>query len=45
MMFGEIIAAYCENHIKHKNTLYGQNAEFWYIKACGIYGENWALKC
>jgi hypothetical protein len=30
-------SAYCENHTKHKNTLYGQNAEFYYFKAGGTY--------
>jgi hypothetical protein len=27
MLFGETIAVYCENHMKHTNTLCGQNAE------------------
>jgi hypothetical protein len=27
------IAVYCDNHTKHMNTLYGQNAEFQYVKA------------
>jgi hypothetical protein len=27
MLFREIIAAYCENHTEHINTLCGQNAE------------------
>jgi hypothetical protein len=27
-MFREKIAVYCENHMKHTNTLSGQNAEF-----------------
>jgi hypothetical protein len=25
MLFREIIAFYCENHIKHINTVFGQN--------------------
>jgi hypothetical protein len=33
MLFRETVAAYCENHTEHANTLCGQNAEFWYIKA------------
>jgi hypothetical protein len=28
MLFREIIAVYCENHMEHINTLCGQNAEF-----------------
>jgi hypothetical protein len=28
MLFGRIIAAYCENHVEHTNTLCAQNAEF-----------------
>jgi hypothetical protein len=37
MLFREIIAVYCENHMKHTNTLRGQNAEFYYVKAGGIH--------
>jgi hypothetical protein len=37
MLFWETVAVYCENHTEHKNTLCGQNAEFWYVKADGIY--------
>jgi hypothetical protein len=33
MLFRETVAVYCENHTKHTDTLWGQNAEFWYIKA------------
>jgi hypothetical protein len=32
MLFGEIIAVYCENHMEHINTLFGQNAETLYIR-------------
>jgi hypothetical protein len=28
MLFREIIAVYCENHMEHINTPCGQNAEF-----------------
>jgi hypothetical protein len=28
MLFGETVAVYCENHMEHTDTLYGQNAEF-----------------
>jgi hypothetical protein len=32
MLFGEIIAVYCENHIEHTNTLCGgQNAELFFL--------------
>jgi hypothetical protein len=32
MLFGETVAVYCENHMEHTHTLYGQNAEFRCIK-------------
>jgi hypothetical protein len=35
MLFGEIIAVYCENHMEHINTLCEQNAEFLHAKAGG----------
>jgi hypothetical protein len=44
MLFGELIAVYCENHKEHTKTLCGQNAEFWYVKAGGTYSNHWALK-
>jgi hypothetical protein len=44
MLFGEIVAVYCENHMEHTNTLCGQNAEFWCVKAGGTYSNHWALK-
>jgi hypothetical protein len=44
MLFGETVAVYCENHMEHTNTLCGQNAEFWRVKAGGIYSNQWALK-
>jgi hypothetical protein len=44
MLFGETVAVYCENHTEHTNTLCGQNAEFWYVKAGGTYSDHWALK-
>jgi hypothetical protein len=37
MLFGEIIAVYCENHTEHINTLCGQNAQFLCVKADGTY--------
>jgi hypothetical protein len=30
------------NHTKH--TLYGQNAEFYHVKADGIHNNHWSLK-
>jgi hypothetical protein len=33
-----------ENHMEHTNTLCGQNAEFWYVKAGGTYSDHCALK-
>jgi hypothetical protein len=44
MLFRETVAVYCENHTEHTNTLCGQNAEFWYVKAGGTYSNRWALK-
>jgi hypothetical protein len=38
MLFGEIIAVYCENRTEHTNTLCGQNAEFLNVKADGTQG-------
>jgi hypothetical protein len=35
MLFGETVAVYCENHTEHTDTLCGQNAEFWCVKAVG----------
>jgi hypothetical protein len=33
MLFGETVAVYGENHTEQEDTLCGQNAEFWYIRA------------
>jgi hypothetical protein len=44
MLFREISDVYCENLMKHTNTLRGQNAEFWYVKVGGIYSNHSALK-
>jgi hypothetical protein len=44
MLFREISDVYCENHTEHTNTLRGQNAEFSYVKAGGIYSYHSALK-
>jgi hypothetical protein len=37
MLFREIIAVYCKNHIEHTNTPREQNAEILNIKASGTY--------
>jgi hypothetical protein len=44
MLIRETIAVYCENHMKHTNTLRGQNAEFKYVTAGGTYSNHWNLK-
>jgi hypothetical protein len=44
MLFREIITVYCENSTEHTDTLRGQYAEFWCVKAGGIYTNRWALK-
>jgi hypothetical protein len=43
MLYREIIAVCSEIHIKHTNTLYGQNVEFVDVKPGGIYSDHWAL--
>jgi hypothetical protein len=44
MLLREIVVVYYENDMKHKNTLCGQNVEFLYVNAGGIYSNHWALK-
>jgi hypothetical protein len=39
MLFRETVAVYCENHTEYTNTLCGQNAEFWCVKAGGMYTD------
>jgi hypothetical protein len=43
MLFKETVAAYCENHTEHTDTLCGQNAEFKDVKIAGIYSNHWDL--
>jgi hypothetical protein len=43
MLFGETVAAYCENRTEHTDTLCGQNAEFWCVKAGGTYSNHCSL--
>jgi hypothetical protein len=44
MLFGETVAVYCENRTEHTDTLYGQNAAFWYVKAGDVYSNHSALR-
>jgi hypothetical protein len=44
MLFSEITAVYYENYMKHANTFYDENAEFYYVKADGMYSNHPALK-
>jgi hypothetical protein len=39
MLFTEVIAVYCENHMENINTLCGQNAELFIGKTGGIYSN------
>jgi len=44
MLYREMIAVCSEIHIKHINTLCGQNVELVNVKPGGTYGDHWALK-
>jgi hypothetical protein len=44
MLFRERIAVDCKNHMKDTNTVCGQNAEFWYVKAGGTCRTTGLLK-
>jgi hypothetical protein len=37
MLYGEILVVYCENHTKHTNTLWGQNAEILMFKHVSLW--------
>ena len=43
MLYREIIAVCSEIHIKHKNTLCGQNVELLNVKLV-VYSDHWAVK-
>jgi hypothetical protein len=43
MLFREMVAVYCENQMKHTNTVFWENPELRYVKACGTYNNHWAL--
>jgi translation initiation factor IF-1 len=44
MLSGETVSVYCENHTEHTDTLCGQDVEFLYGKAGGIYSNLAAIK-
>ena len=44
MLYGAIIAVCSQIHIKHINTLCGQNAGLLNVKPGGTYGDHWALE-
>jgi hypothetical protein len=44
MLFREMVAVYCENQMKYTNTVFWENSELRYAKACGTYNNHWALK-
>jgi hypothetical protein len=44
MLFRKTVAVYCENHTEHTDTLCGQNAESFSVKACGTYSDHLAFK-
>jgi hypothetical protein len=40
MLFRESVTVYYETRMKHSNTLCGQNAELYYVKASGAYSNH-----
>jgi hypothetical protein len=44
MLFEKTLGLCCENHTKHTDTLFGQNAEFVYVDTCGIHSNHWDLQ-
>ena len=44
MLYTEIIAVCSQIHIKHINTLCGQNVELLYVKTGCIKSNHWTLK-
>jgi len=44
MLYREIIAVCSEIHIKHINTLCGQDVEFVNVNFGGMYSNHWALE-
>jgi hypothetical protein len=43
MLYSEIIAVCSQIHIKHINTLCGQNVELLNVKPSGTYSYHWAV--
>jgi hypothetical protein len=44
LLFREVIIVYYENLMKHINTVFGQNAEFFNVKAYGTYSKHSIIK-
>jgi hypothetical protein len=45
ILFREIIAVYCENHMEHMNALCGQNVGFFYMsEADGNYSNHYVSR-
>ena len=44
MLYKEITAICSQIHIKHINTVCGQNVELLNVKPGGTYSDQWALK-
>jgi hypothetical protein len=44
MFYSEIIAVCSEIHTKHKNTLCGQNVEYFNVEAGGTYTNHYTLR-
>jgi hypothetical protein len=44
MVFKELIAVYCENHMKPMNTLCAHNEELLIVRAGGTYSDYLVLK-
>jgi hypothetical protein len=40
----QLVAVHCEDRTEHRNTFYGQYAEFYYVNAGGLFSDHWALK-
>jgi len=44
ILFGEIIAVYCDTNTKLVTTICGQNAQIWNVKVGGTYSYHLVLK-
>jgi hypothetical protein len=44
MLCEERDAVCCENRMEHNDTLCGQKAGLWYVKAGGTYSDQWTVK-